>query len=206
MSEEFDRRGRDWHNRRLHGRQRAGLPGSISLLRPRVRSWPGRSRSGEASPRRTAASGDRPGAREFDNGAGCGRRSRGGVDRGRTHRAVSRRRPGLGGRSTAGCERRASAPCADRGAAAAPAGARCDCDARSGGRDLAPQLTFAGERVRNALAAVVEAEDAIERLSAAYDDARVVGRADRAGVAAVGADDVQGFCGVRASAQPASPA
>ena len=69
----------------------------------------------------------------------------------------------------------------------------------------AAELTFAGERVRNALAAVVEAEDAIERLSAAYDDARVVGRADRAGVAAVGAD-VQGFCGVRASAQPASPA
>jgi hypothetical protein len=43
----------------------------------------------------------------------------------------------------------------------------------SGLRDLAPQLTFAGARVRDALVAVVEAEGAVDDLLAAYDRSRV---------------------------------
>jgi hypothetical protein len=39
--------------------------------------------------------------------------------------------------------------------------------------DLAPQLTFAGARVRDALASVVEDEGAVERLLLVYDEARV---------------------------------
>jgi hypothetical protein len=43
----------------------------------------------------------------------------------------------------------------------------------AGARDLEPQLTFAGERVRNALVAVVEAEGGVKHLLEAYDDARI---------------------------------
>ena len=43
----------------------------------------------------------------------------------------------------------------------------------SGFRDLEPQLIFAGERVRNALASVLESESAVARLLGAYDRSRV---------------------------------
>jgi hypothetical protein len=43
----------------------------------------------------------------------------------------------------------------------------------TGLRDLAPQLTFAGARVRDAVVVVFEDEDAVEQLLAAYDACRV---------------------------------